>query len=336
MAFSYPRCFEAAPLLGLDIDQSAIRIVELSRRPDRSFQLERYAHQALPPGMLTDEHIHHPGQLAEHIGALAQRLGSRCKRVALALPAHAVITRQLRVPADIAEDALNALMTAEASRYLTVAPDDVRVDYQFGSGSGNDNSNADDPAQRDIVLAAARREQVEDRIAAVEAAGLIPAVLDIDLYAAHAACVHAAAQAPAPSALLMLGASTTRIALFDRRQLLYHRELPGFAADTGNDAITNTTQIAVAATRAIQLAAQPGTPVQHIYIGGNRAVPGSLMQVMQAMQAMQEQSAIACSTANPFAAMPAGKKTDTQIADSDSDAAAYLVACGLAMRKAAR
>ena len=335
MAFPYPRCFEAAPLLGLDIDQSAIRIVELSRRPDRSFQLERYAHQALPAGTLTDEHIHHPGQLAEHIGALAQRLGSRCKRVALALPAHAVITRQLRVPADIAEDALNALMTAEASRYLTVAPDDVRVDYQFGSCSGNDNSDADDPAQRDIVLAAARREQVEDRIAAVEAAGLIPAVLDIDLYAAHAACVHAAAQAPAPSALLMLGASTTRIALFDRQQLLYHRELPGFAAaaavDTGTDAIANTTQIAVAATRAIQLAAQPGTPVQHIYIGGNRAVPGSLMQVMQAMQ---EQSGITCSTANPFAAMPAGKKANTLIADSD--AAAYLVACGLAMRKAAR
>jgi type IV pilus assembly protein PilM len=316
-------------LLGLDIDPSAIRMVELSHRPERGFQLERYAQRALPEGAVSDQHIDHPGQLAEHIAATARQLGSKCKHVALALPAHAVITRRMQVPATIAEQALNDLITAEAGAWLTVTPDQVRVDYQFCSiDAGNDNDSTTDnvndgidsstnravnPAQRHIVLAAARREQVEDRIAAVEAAGLIPEVLDIDLYAAHAACVHASA-APAYSALLMPGALMTQIALFDRHQLLYRRELPGCSNAEGSD----TMQIAIAATRAIQLATPTGMTLAHIFIGGDYPAPTQLAQ------SMQSQSHTSCSAAHPFAAieMP--------------DASAYLVACGLAMRRTSR
>jgi type IV pilus assembly protein PilM len=333
LAFSIPHCFKPALLLGLDIDPTAIRMVELSHRPDRGFQLERYAQRALPAGAVSDQHIDHPGQLAEHIVAMARQLGSKRKRVALALPAHAVITRRMQVPATIAEHALNDLITAEASAWLTVTPDQVRVDYQFCSintdhnadgkiddnvdNGIHDNTNrAGDPAQRlqrHIVLAAARREQVEDRIAAVEAAGLIPEVLDIDLYAAHAACVHASTM-PAYSALLMPGASMTQIALFDRHQLLYRRELPGCSNAEGSD----TLQIAIAATRAIQLATPTGMTLAHIFIGGDYTAP------MQLAQAMQSQSNTRCSAAHPFAAIEMPEAT------------AYLVACGLAMRRTSR
>lgn len=337
MAFSIPHCFKPALLLGLDIDPTAIRMVELSHRPDRGFQLERYAQRALPEGAVSDQHIDHPGQLAEHIAAMARQLGSKRKRVALALPAHAVITRRMQVPAAIAEHALNDLITAEAGAWLTVTPDQVRVDYQFcsidtkddiddiddniGNSNGSDDSTnrAGDPAQRPqrpqrhIVLAAARREQVEDRIAAVEAAGLIPEVLDIDLYAAHAACVHASTM-PAYSALLMPGASMTQIALFDRHQLLYRRELPGCSNAEGGD----TLQIAIAATRAIQLATPTGMTLAHIFIGGDYTAPTQLAQ------AMQSQSNTRCSAAHPFAAMDMPEAT------------AYLVACGLAMRRISR
>jgi type IV pilus assembly protein PilM len=310
LAFSLSHYFKPALLLGLDIGRTAIRMVELSQHSDRGFQLERYAQLALPAGMVSDQHIEQPGQLAEHIAALAKQLGSKRKRVALALPAHTVVTRQMQVAPDIGEQTLTELITAEASGYLTVPPDQVRVDYQFNRG---DAAN--------IVLAAARREQVEDRIAAVEAAGLIPTVLDIDLYAAHAACVHAIAE-PAPCALLMLSASLTQIALFDRHQLHYHRELPG--CDDRNDPL----KMAIAATRAIQLAAPAGMTLAHIFIGGESREPGTHAQLAQMMQA---QSGISCRAAHPFAAM----QTDSIAEATDADTAAYLVACGLAMRKAA-
>lgn len=338
MAFSIPTCFKPALLLGLDIDHTAIRMVELSQLPDRRFQLERRVRLKLPPGIVNERNIEQPAQLAEHIAILAARLGSRRNRVALALPADTVITRQMQVPAHLDAAALDTLIAAEAGGYLTVAPDQVRVDYQF---SPADPGN---PAQRDIVLAAARREQVEDRIAAVEAAGLIPTVLDIDLYAAHAACATMLAE-PAPVALLLCGAARTQIALFDQRQLLHHRELPG--CGDGSDAI----QVAMAAMRALLLATPAGMILSHIFIGGDcgasrlvqlaEAVSLQSAQAKQSEQTVQATTASSaipatpqCSVVQPFAAMQiADAATEEDEDDDGDDPAAYLVACGLAMRR---
>jgi type IV pilus assembly protein PilM len=339
LAFSIQHFFRPALLLGLDIDPAAIRMVELSQRADRRFRLERHAQLALPEGIVSDQHIEHPGRLGEHIAALVRQFGSKRKRVALALPAHAVVTRRMQVPADSTEQAIDKLITAEASAYLTVAPDQVRVDYQFS------HVDADDPAQRNIVLAAARREQIEDRVAAVEAAGLIADVIDIDLYAAHAACVHGC-DLPAHSVLLMLGAPMTQIALFDRHQLLYRRELPDCCiglrhsdnnGDKDNDSDGNNSshsakiaKITDSATRAIQLATPAGITLAHIFIAGDCLAQMQTGQIKQLTLAIQAQSGIACSAAHPFSAI----QTVTMI--ELPDATNYLVACGLAMRRIVR
>jgi Tfp pilus assembly PilM family ATPase len=331
LPFSFPslRCSRSAPLLGLDIDSAVIRMVELSRHAGRSFRIERYACRGLPEGTVSDEHIQHPGRLADHIAALAHTLGSRCRRVALALPAHAVMTRQMQVRADLCDRALNELMTAEASRYLTVAPEDVRVDYQFMAG----DAGGGEMASRDIVLAAARREQVEDRIAAVETAGLIPAALDIDLYAAHTACTHAI-DAPAASALILIGPGAIRIALFDRHRLLHHRELPGCNANSGMP------QVAVAAARAIRLGAPVDMQLERIFIGGAAAAQPALAPLMQ------EQFDVECRAWQAPIAAPGGHRAHAESANGaaagdaeagpECDPSACLVACGLAMRGAMR
>jgi type IV pilus assembly protein PilM len=337
LALSVPHCFKPPLLLGLDIGHAAIRMVELSQGADRRFTLERHARLALPAGMVIDRHIQHPAQLAEHIAALAARLGSRRKRVALALPADAVFTQRMQVPAHVDAIAREELVAAEAGGYLSVAPEQVRVDYQFS------HSDPDDATQHEIVLAAARREQVEDRIAAVEAAGLTPAVLDIDLYAAHAACIPARIQAgndvetadQKVLALLICDAIRTQIALFDRRQLLYHRELPG-CGDDGD-----APQIASAAMRSLPLAMPAGMTLSHIYVSGDcgasrltalcRLLQSTPIQATQSEQSEQsEQSPIGCSVAQPFAAMRIGKR---MLADDADNPTAYLVACGLAMRR---
>jgi type IV pilus assembly protein PilM len=359
LAFFTPHSisFKPALLLGLDIDQTAIRMVELSQGKDRRFQLERRAQLELPAGIVSDRQIQQPAQLAEYIAALAAQLGSKRKRVALALPADAVISRHLQVPAHLGTTALDALIAAEASGYLTVTPDQVRVDYQF---SRIDVGSAD-TGQRDIVLAAARREQVDDRIAVVEAAGLIPAVLDIDLYAAYAACIHATAAAvsaselelelklastPALVALLKCDQSRTQLALFDQRQLLHHRELPGC------DNRTEAMQIAIGAMRALPLATPLDMRLSHIFIGGDCGA-ARLEQLQhstraalaaQPIQTTTPQLTFSCSTVQPFAAMQIGKATrdSDPIATNENniekpdEQGAYLVACGLAMRRSTR
>ncbi|HEY4317325.1 MAG TPA: pilus assembly protein PilM [Herbaspirillum sp.] len=347
MAFSVPHYFKPALLLGLDIGPAALRMVELSQGADRRFRLERHAMLVLPAGVIADRHIQHPAQLAEHIAALAARLGSKRKRVALALPADAVFMRPMAVPAHIGATALEQLIAAEAGGYLNLTPDQVRVDYQF-SRTGPDGA-----AEHEIVLAAARREQVEDRIAAVEAAGLTPAVLDIDLYAAHAACLPAGngfeMRDQDVLVLLMCDAARTQVALFDRHQLLHHRELPG----CGQNA--DVLHIAAAATRALPLALPPGASLSQFFIGGDCSATRlhELCEALQAMTAQLEQagqSTVACKVVQAFAAMQIGKAAaasattegdDTHVpnhSESGDDAdhpAAYLVACGLAMRRSA-
>jgi type IV pilus assembly protein PilM len=338
LAFSIRHFLRPALLLGLDIGPAAIRMVELSEHADRRFRLERHAQLALPEGIVSDQQIEHPGRLGELIAALAQQLGSKRKRVALALPAHAVVTRRMQVPADSTEQAIDKLITAEASAYLTVAPDQVRVDYQFS------HADADDPAQRNIVLAAARREQIEDRIAAVEAAGLIADVIDIDLYAAHAACVYGN-DLPPHSALLILGTSMTQIALFDRHQLLYRRELPDCGIglshidDSDDNDGSRSAQIAkitIHATRAIQLAIPAGVTLAHIFVGGDYTAQMQTEQIKQLTQAIQAQSGIASSAAHPFSAMQTDGAANTVAPVDVPDAINYLVACGLAMRRIVR
>ena len=340
MAFSIPHylTLKSRPLLGLDIGPSAIRMVELSRRAGRRFQTERYAQQALPPGMVSDQHIHHPGQLAEYIAALAQQFGNRRHRIALALPAHTIVTRSLQIPAEITATALNELITAEASAYLTVPADQVRVDYQFIE------QHAEAAAQNNIVLAAARREQIEDRVAAVEAAGLIPVVIDIDLYAAHAACAHAfTLPAAASSALLMLGMSQAHIALFDGHQLLQHRELPNYGKQD------DVMHIADMTVRAIQLALPTGMTLTHIFIGGDgvgidrpllaqniRTLSATRCDTVDALQTLRVLPGATIAALTPTASMRPIESITTVAGNnenaSDFDTTAYLVACGLAMR----
>lgn len=336
MAFSisrYSHYFRPALPLGLDIGQTAIRMVELSQGADRRYRLERHGRLELPAGIVADRQIQHPARLGEHIAALAARLGSKRKYLALALPADAVFTRPMQAPAHIRAAALEAMVTAEAAGYLTLAPDQVRVDHQFsGMASGDD-------ARRDIVIAAARCEQVEDRVAAVEAAGLTPIVLDIDLYAAHAACLRAdggfemAGQATV--ALLVCDAARTQIALFDRHQLLHHRELPGC------DRHADPAQIATAAARALPLAMPAGMTLSHVFIGGDCPAP-RLMQLRELLwntlmpASEPPDAAFGCSIAQPFSAMATGRAATAAEDDGDDHAGAYLVACGLAMQRNAR
>lgn len=335
MAFSISHYFKPALLLGLDIGHTAIRMVELSQDAGRRYRLERHGRLKLPPDIMADRQILHPGRLAEHIATLADRIGSKRKHVALALPADAVFTRRMQIPAHAGETAIEEIACAEAAAYLTLTPDQVQVDHQF-----SDIGDISAVAQREIVLAAARREQVEDRIAAVEAAGLHAAVLDIDLYAAHAACMRAADASrvteQAVSALLICDAAQTQIALFDSRQMLYQRELPD-----GGEGL-DVQQIAVAAVRALPLAIPAGMTLAHFFIGGDCPIPAlerlsSLLPGVTSSLAEPDRTPLVCRVPHPFAAMTIGNAASNTGDTEDADhASAYLVACGLAMRSTPR
>ena len=110
-----------------------------------------------------------------------RRSGTRTRQVALALPASAVITKKIALPAGLTPSALEAQVEAEASQYIPFSLDEVSLDFCLMGPS------ADSQTEVDVLIAASRKEKVQDRQGLAEAAGLRPVILDIESCASRLA-----------------------------------------------------------------------------------------------------------------------------------------------------
>ena len=169
------------PLVGLDISTSGVRLVELADAGKGELRLERYASEPLPRGAVVDGNIENIDQVSEAVRRVWKKSGTRVKLVALGMPPASVITKKIILPAGLSEDQLEVQVESEASQYIPFALDEVSLDFDVLGMAANS------PDDMDVMLAAARKEKVEDRVAIAEAAGLTAVVMDIESYAARAA-----------------------------------------------------------------------------------------------------------------------------------------------------
>src|SRR6266568_9009186 len=171
----------APPLIGVDISSTALKLVELAESGKGAYRLERYAIEPLPKDVVTDGNIANLDQVAEALRRAHKRLGSRNRNVALALPAAMVITKKIIVPAGQTEEELELQVETEANQYIPFALDEVNLDFQVLGPAPNS------PEDVEVMIAASRKEKVEDRVAVAQAAGLKPVVMDVESLSARSA-----------------------------------------------------------------------------------------------------------------------------------------------------
>ena len=149
------------PLIGVDISSSAVKMVELSELPKKNgYVVERYAIEALPKDAVIDGNINNLEAVSETLERALKRMGTRIRNASLALPAAAVITKKILLPSGLREDDLEYQVESEANQYIPFAMEEVNLDFQvIGPAPGN----ADDD---EVLLAASRKANVEDRVAA--------------------------------------------------------------------------------------------------------------------------------------------------------------------------
>src|SRR5881227_3202943 len=167
----------APPLIGVDISSTALKLVELSESGKGAYRLERYAIEPLPKDVVSDGNIANLDQVSEALRRAYKRLGSRNRNIAMALPTAMVITKKIIVPAGQSEEELELQVEAEANQYIPFALDEVNLDFQIVGPAPNN------PEEVEVLIAASRKEKVEDRVAIAEAAGLRPRVMDVESYA---------------------------------------------------------------------------------------------------------------------------------------------------------
>ena len=96
---------QPAPLLGLDISSSSVKLVELGRDKEGNLILERCAIEPLERGWITDGNVEKLEEVAEAMRRVVKKSGTKTKNVAMALPPSAVITKKIILPGGLSEDA---------------------------------------------------------------------------------------------------------------------------------------------------------------------------------------------------------------------------------------
>ena len=156
---------KARSLIGLDISSSSVKMVELSADGKKGFRVERYTIEVLPRDAVADGNIVNLEATAETVRRAWKKMATSTRSVAVALPSSHVITKKIIVPAGQREDELEVLVESEANQYIPFALEEVNLDFQIVGPAPSS------PDEIEVLIAASRKEKVEDRVAVVESAG---------------------------------------------------------------------------------------------------------------------------------------------------------------------
>ena len=209
-------------VIGIDVSSSACKVLELSQQ-DGHIRVERYAVEPLPQNSVVEHAITEVEQVAQAVERAVKRSGTRCKYAAVAVAGAHVITKTIRMPANLNDAELQTQIEMEADHYIPYPLDEVNMDYQV-LGPAEDN-----PEEIEVLMAACRKEIVDDYIAVIQGPGLTPAIVDIETYAMENAYALIAEHMPGGGlektvAVLDVGATTTNINVIHNNRSVYSRD----------------------------------------------------------------------------------------------------------------
>ena len=95
----------------------------------------------------------------------------------VAVAGSAVITKLIDIAGGLSDDAMEAQISVEADQYIPYPLDEVAIDFEVQGPSERGGG------QVEVLLAACRRENVDSRVEVIEAADLVPRVVDVEIYA---------------------------------------------------------------------------------------------------------------------------------------------------------
>ena len=344
-----------APMIGLDISSSSVKLVELGQTAGGDYVLERFASEPFEKGWITDGQIEKFDEVAAAVKRVVGKSGTRTKQVVMAMPQSAVITKKIMLPAGLREEEMEIQVESEANQYIPFSLDEVSLDFCV---IGPSPTSAGDV---EVLIAASRRERVQDRQALAEAAGLKPAVLDIESHASRLAMSRIVSGLPnegrdALVALFEIGADTTSLKVLRDDEMLYDRDQAfggsqltqlisrqyGFSFEEAeakklSGDLPEDYESVILAPFVDSLSQEIGRALQYFFTstphhkvhyvmlaGGTATLPGLKDRVT-------DLTGFASSVVNPFDQMQLGSAVrESRVR---REAPSYLTACGLAMRR---
>jgi len=341
-----------APVLGLDISSSAVKLIEISG--SGRYKVESHAVEPLPTDAVTEKVIQDVDAVGEAIKRAVQKSKTRVKQAALAVPGSAVITKVITMPGSLSESDLEGQIQIEADQYIPYPLEEINLDFEILGPSEGDADSVD------VLLAASKSENVEMRTAAAAIAGLEAKVVDVEPYAIE----HLFQALPdllpdrgegRTIAVVDIGATLTSLNVLHDRELIYTREQP-FGGKQLTEEIMR--RYSLSFEEAGRVKVQGGLPdnyepevlepfkntmanqvirfLQFFYSSSDYEdvdqilLAGGCAQIPAIDEFIEGQLGTPTSIVNPIEHMTIGNKVNR--ARLEGDAPPLLIACGLALR----
>lgn len=218
--FSFSR--KKPPIFGLDISTAAVKLLELSKSGSR-YRVESYAVAPLPQDVVVDKNITNLEVIGNAVKSVIKQSGTRLKHACVAVAGSAVITKIITMPATMSDEEMEDQIMVEADQYIPYSLDEVSLDFEV---QGINPKNRD---MVDVLLAASRKENVDDRIAALDMAGIKAQIVDVEAYAMENAFALLSDQLPEgledqTIAIADTGATMTTLNVLYNNRIIYTRE----------------------------------------------------------------------------------------------------------------
>lgn len=340
-------------VLGIDITTTVVKLLELSKH-GKSYRVESYMVAPLPRDAVVDKQLTNVQIIGEAIKRAVERSGTTLKQAAVAVGGSSVITKLITLPAGLTDDEMVEQILIEAEQYIPYGIDEVNFDFQV------EGINEIDSKRVDVLLAASRKENVDDRISALEIAGLKAKVVDIEAFTIENAFILLANQLPysvenKTIVVIEIGATLTTLHVLYNSRAIYTREqnfggkqltediqrayglsydeagvskkLGGLPDNYESDVLEPFKRNMVQQIqRSIQffVASNASRPIDSVILAGGCAVIAGVDSLVS--QALGVPTYIA----NPFVNMDFSSRVNPK--SLGKDAPAMLIACGLALR----
>jgi len=162
--------------IGLDVGSGLVKVAVVSHGRGEP-ELVKVAVVPLTGDAIVEGEIMDPGIVAEAVQAALAAAGVKVKNVATAVGGRDVIVKKIQIDR-VQEHEVHDLMRWEAEQHVPFDMESVELDFQVLDPDGQG-------LEMSVLLVAAKRELVENKLRLLADAGVTPSIVDVDAFALH-------------------------------------------------------------------------------------------------------------------------------------------------------
>ena len=207
-------------LIGLDICSTSVKMVNIQRQQG-VFHLKSYAVEPLAVGAVVDKIIVDTEMVGGSIARVVKRGQVMGSQAAASVSGSAVITKIIDMEIALTDVEREAQIRLDADQYIPYPLEEVNLDFEVMGPSTVDDNFVQ------VLLAASRSENIDQRVDALTFGGLETKIMDIESHAIERAfglMVDSLPGIPELVALIDIGHNQTTLYIAKNGEFVYSRE----------------------------------------------------------------------------------------------------------------